>query len=230
MGSFVSGLAAALPDTVIFGGMLREFSLGKSREFCSDLDLVTCQSAEKIESVLSAFNWQKNRFGGYRVCVHGWQYDLWSLKDTWAARAGHVECSSFDDLLDTTFFDIDSAAFHISSRKLIVSSRHLRAVSSRVLGINLVENPSPRAMAKRAVRMALENDFSLTRELAEYVIEHHEGGYSATLEAAYVRSLESIVSATSAQTIHPVLQPDFFADQLDVRRKCFQIRRSSDSL
>lgn len=208
--NFVSQFAGALPETVIFGGMLREFSLGKSRRFCSDLDLVTTHSRCQIERFLSDLDWTRNKFGGYRVFAHGWLYDVWSLEDTWAAQVGLVSCSTFEDLLETTFFDIDSAAFHISKRQLIASDRHVRAIRSKVLGINLAENPSPASMASRAVRMAMENELSMSRELAEYVAKNYVEDYQSPLEQAYLKSLRRLLTFCGSCTIRPIVQPDLF--------------------
>lgn len=210
MSEFVCKLSGALPDTVVFGGMLRELSLGKAKEFRSDLDLVTRHSRAQIEDFLGDLDWVQNKFGGYRVFAQGWMYDVWSLEDTWAARAGYIRCVSFVDLLETTFFDIDSAAFHVSDRRLIVSRRHLQAVDSKVLGINLVENPSPPAMARRAIKMAMDNELSLSRELATYVLEHYAPDQPDSLESAYAVSLKRILSSTRCRFVHPIVQPDFF--------------------
>lgn len=210
MTEFVYKLAGALPDTVVFGGVLRELSLGKTREFCSDLDMVTRHSRGQIEDFLGDLDWTRNKFGGYRVFAQGWMYDVWSLEDTWAAQAGYIRCADFDDLLRTTFFDIDSAAFHVSTRRLIVSNRHLQAVESKVLGINLPENPSPSAMARRAIRMAMDNELSLSRELAGYVIEHFTSDQPDSLESAYACSLKRLLESSRCQFVRPIVQPDFF--------------------
>lgn len=210
MTDFVCKLSGALPDTVIFGGMLRELSLGKAREFRSDVDLVTRHSRGQIEDFLGDLDWSRNKFGGYRVFTKGWMYDVWSLEDTWAARAGYIRCVNFDDLLRTTFFDMDAAAFHVSARRLIVSSRHLRAMESKTLGINLLQNPAPSAMAKRAIRMAMENDLFLSRELAKYVLEHYMPEQPDSLESAYAHSLKSLLGSSGGEFFRPIMQPDFF--------------------
>ncbi|MDH1662686.1 hypothetical protein N5E02_14925 [Stenotrophomonas sp. GD03777] len=210
MAGFMAEVSVILPDTVIFGGVVREFSLGHAKDFCSDLDLVTRHSRGNIERFLQGRDWVRNKFGGYRVLQDKWMYDLWSLEDTWAARAGYIACSDFDDLLRTTFFDIDSAAFHISSRRLIMSAAHVEAVRSKRLGINLAENPSPSAMARRAVRMAMRNELSLSRELADYVVSNYCSAQPNSLESGYVHSLKRLLDAGECELVHPEIQPDFF--------------------
>lgn len=208
--SFMAEISLGLPDTVIFGGMVREFSLGHAREFCSDLDLVTLHSRKSIEQFLGGRDWVRNKFGGYRILQDKWMYDIWSLEDTWAAQAGYIECVNFDDLLRTTFFDIDSAAFHISSRRLIMSAAHVEAVRSKRLGINLAENPSPSAMARRAVRMAMRNELSLSRELAHYVVYNYRSSQPSSLESGYVYALKRLLDSGECQLVRPEIQPDFF--------------------
>ncbi|RBK83637.1 hypothetical protein [Xanthomonas oryzae] len=210
---FISTLSAHLPETVVFGGMIREFALGKSRSFRSDVDVVTAHEDEEIITLISEFSPQKNKFGGYRFSVDGWLFDIWSLESTWAIKKGLVPSTGFDALLSTTFFDLDSAVFHLSERVLYCSSMHQEALEKRTLGINLRENPNPESMACRAVNLALENDFALTRELAEFVVDNYRSHGEQGIVRSYLLALEEMLRGDAGiKSLKPRLQSRLWSD------------------
>ena len=137
----------ALPETVIFGGMIREFALGNARSFRSDIDLVSLSSREDIERAVKKFSPVHNKFGGLRFVINKQRFDVWSLRDTWAIRTGLVTGDDFSCLLGTTFFNIDSAFYYVSKRRLTCLNGYDRCISERILDINLAENPNPASMA-----------------------------------------------------------------------------------
>lgn len=160
-----------LPETVIFGGMIRDFALGSARGFASDIDLVSLASDAEIENVVRAFSPQRNKFGGFRFRAEKWRFDIWSLPKTWAFKEGLVPGESFDDLLATTFFNVDAAIFHLSSRTVRTSGTFSSGISCRILDVNLQQNPYPSGMARRALRMAMAHDFAMSARLVSYVVE-----------------------------------------------------------
>lgn len=173
LGSIVS----ALPETVIFGGMIRDFALGDARHFFSDIDLVTLGSKGDIEKAIAKYNPKQNKFGGFRFVANKQVYDLWAFEDTWAFRQGYVEGHKLEDLLKTTFFNVDASAYSLTSDCIYISEECLKAIEDRVLDINLTANPAPQRMVKRAIRYGLEKDFAIGPRLAEYMVKrinlHH---------------------------------------------------------
>lgn len=202
-------LAEHIPETVIFGGMPREFSLGNARGFSSDIDLVSLHDDLELEGLISKFLPVKNKFGGYRFSAGGWYFDLWSLKNTWAVKQGLVEASGFSDLLKTTFFDIDAVAFHISDKSLLCAELHRNAAERRVLGMNLKKNPQPAAMARRAINMALMNGLALSRELATFVSENIRESRDDVVVQAVVSSIRRELKSRS-DFIRPSVQSDMW--------------------
>lgn len=161
-----------LPDSVIFGGMLRDLALAGSAGFSSDIDIVTTAPVGELELSISRFSPQKNRFGGYRFVAEGCSFDIWRLEDTWAVRKGMVVTSDFEGLLRTTFFNLDAIAYHLTKKKILVQPEYFTMLESKVLDINLEANPNPAGMAARALRVVQFKDVSLSQRLCEYILQH----------------------------------------------------------
>jgi hypothetical protein len=168
----IDTIKAQLPDTVIFGGMIRDFALAGPRSFNSDVDLVSNALDSEVYGAIREFSPKKNKFGGYRFRGGKWQFDIWALTNTWAFQQELVEGGSLTDLLKTTFFNVDSAIFHLTKRSVCVSDRFSHGVQSRLLEINLEENPSPQSMAHRAINMAIDYDLAIGPRLSNYIIRH----------------------------------------------------------
>lgn len=139
----------------IFGGVIREMALGRPETFHSDIDIVVHAEPEHLAKVLGVFKVSRNRFGGFRFTTGRRMYDVWSLSATWAFKEGHVKRpkADFQILLQTTFFNIDAAYLSLPDGELHCSEEFLEGIRHRVLDINLLPNPNPGAMARRAHRL-----------------------------------------------------------------------------
>lgn len=168
----LDSLASELPETVIFGGMLRDFALGNARYFSSDIDLVSLASQDDISRAVARFSPKRNKFGGFRFSVGKRLFDIWAFEDTWAFREGLVEGRELSDLLKTTFFNVDASAYSLKTGKLYCSKEWEEGIRSRLLEINLADNPSPDRMVLRSIRMACEKKFSVGVGLGKHLVEH----------------------------------------------------------
>lgn len=206
LNSFLTKLGEKLPETVIFGGMLREFSLGNARAFASDMDLVSAVPRLEIYEAIKDFSPTKNKFDGFRFVVGKRRFDIWALEDTWAFREGLVKGRRFTDLFQTTFFNLDEAVFHLSDERVDCSSEYLHAINSKTLEINLEKNPSPIGMSRRAINMAIENDLSVGPKLAQFILAHIPQGCLDIESTSFVRQLERHVHR-SAEKVFQFVQP-----------------------
>lgn len=189
---FVDDAVEYLPDTVIFGGMIRDFALGGVREFASDIDLVSMASREEIRIFISKYNPQANKFGGFRFVVGGQMFDIWSFNDTWAFKQGLVKASGFHDLCKTTFFNVDAACKPLNSTSLISDEDYLESLECRLLDINLEQNPAPNSIAARAIRMAITKNLRMSSRLQEYVLKYAEASlWIEGLTKTYLSLVES---------------------------------------
>lgn len=165
----IAEVISELPDTVIFGGMIREFALGNARGFVSDIDLVSTATQAKISLAVTKYQAIRNRFGGFRFVIEKQRFDVWSLSDTWAFKNGFAFGNTFADLLTTSFFNVDGACYHVDRKKLLCLPGYDRWIQERVLDINLLQNPQPHSMARRALLLIQTRQLGVTRQLAEYI-------------------------------------------------------------
>ncbi len=168
----IADVISALPDSVIFGGMIREFALGNARGFVSDIDLVSTASQSQISLAVSQYHAVRNKFGGFRFVIEKQRFDVWSLSDTWAFRNGFATGETFADLLTTSFFNVDAACYHVRGRELHCLPDYDRWIQERILDINLLQNPQPPRMARRALVLIQTRQLGVTRRLAEYIAIH----------------------------------------------------------
>ena len=89
-------------DAVVFGGVLRDLALYGPSERPRDVDIVVNCLSSELSTWLSSFPVQQTRFGGFRVRVHKWNFDIWSLRETWAFATANIE-PTFENLPKTTF-------------------------------------------------------------------------------------------------------------------------------
>lgn len=165
-------LSQSLPETVVFGGMIRDFSLGLARDFNSDIDLVSMADGASILSVIRQYNPETNKFGGFRFAVGHQLFDIWSFQDTWAFREGLVEAESIESLCATTFFNMDAAYQPLKSKKIISSVNYLDSMINRTLDINLESNPAPEKVAARAIHMAIKKDVKISPRLQLFILQN----------------------------------------------------------
>ena len=170
----IAEVISALPDTVIFGGMIREFALGNAREFVSDIDLVSTASQTEISLAVAKYQAVRNKFGGFRFVIEKQRFDVWSLSDTWAFQRGFAFGETFAGLLTTSFFNVDAACYHVDKRELLCLPGYDGWMQKRILDINLLQNPQPPSMARRALVLMQTRQLGVTRRLAEYIAIHIE--------------------------------------------------------
>lgn len=176
----IQHLKSSLADLAIFGGMIRDLTLGRPEFFNSDIDLVSSASAEEIYCAIRNYSPVRNRFGGYRFFFLGRPYDIWSLEDTWAVREGYVNAKCIEDLCRTTFFTTDAAIFNINSECFYLPKFCRQSIRRKILDINLIHNPYPAKMAMKAIDLSVKRGFKLSPGLCEYVLRNDAllGGFA----------------------------------------------------
>jgi hypothetical protein len=163
-------LATSFGPIAIFGGLIRDLALGRSRDFSSDVDLVAKDMpGDVLARHLAPYAAARNSFGGFRVQLGRWIFDLWTFETTWAFANGFVQGRELADLLRTTFFNWDAALFELTKEELIVRPSYFAELDARLLAINLRETPNELGAAVRALRLIAEGGVSVAPDLAEFL-------------------------------------------------------------
>ncbi|WP_155833708.1 hypothetical protein [Halomonas sp. BC04] len=202
----LENLWSHLPNSVIFGGMIRDFSLDLAREFHSDIDIVTLGSSKKLESVLRPYSPTKNKFGGYRFQSHGYVYDVWSLNDTWAVKNKLIVANDFQDLCKTTFFNLDAIALDYKEKVIYTAPCFEEGLYKKNLEINFPEHPHPSKMAKRAIYVAAKKQLSIGPDLAKYILQNIKLGANDSFYLRIKESLEKHVKHNPTKEFTPLEQ------------------------
>lgn len=203
--STLDNLASRLPETSIFGGMLRDFALGYARKFYSDIDLVSFSSRSDILRAINEYSPIENKFGGFRFVAAKRSFDIWAFDDTWAFRQGIVCGSELRDLFKTTFFNLDAAIFHLSRREFLCSEDCEAGIKNRFLELNMKENPSPYRMTRRAISMSIEKDLAIGPKLASFMLANVKRSELDRISNLFMDGLEGHVKSDSEK--HYVFNP-----------------------
>lgn len=185
-----------LGEVAILGGLLRDLCLETNRSFYSDIDIVIdTDDYSGLESLMEEYNARKNSFGGYRLQYNRWKIDLWVLSKTWAFAEGLVPCRSFASLLDTTFFDWDAVVLNLSQSKFYTRDKYLSTLTTRVVDLNLRDNPNELGSVVRALRLLEKRDAKLTYKLSNFVFQGIEKlGVNTILNDEWDSYRQSILS------------------------------------
>ena len=216
-----------LEEAIIFGGMIREFGLGNTRFFKSDIDIVSLSSRLEIYAAIKDYSPKLNKFGGFRFSVGTQLFDIWSFNDTWAFRAGLVKAASINDIVKTTFFNLDAAAFSLQSKELLHSDDYAEALRARLLDLNLQENPSPASMARRAMRMVVENELSVSRRLAEYIVSNSKLRNVDYASSLFLTDLRKFIDSPSEEKFNFSPQKSLFLESENVSSQSDSILNES---
>ncbi len=204
--SFLNFLTDALPDgdVYFFGGVLRDLALLGRRGFNSDIDLVVEGSWEPCLNYLESLGAQRNKFGGYRLQIAGWQIDIWKADETWAVRQGLVLYRGIGSLTETTVLNWDAILMSWRTRQFICRPSYLEDIQSRLLSIVLHQNPDPLGMVVRVFRHLCTKDArSITASTADYLASAVS---TWNYEAVRAREIQSYGSAVIELPIYRLFE------------------------
>jgi hypothetical protein len=141
-----------------------------------DLDLVFDDNHfESFESAYERFILRKNSFGGLKLKIENIIIDAWPLSATWAFRKGYVKNPSFENLSATTFLNIDGIIIEFAPKTLkhrkVYECGFFDCWNSKVLDINLEQNPFPSICVARTLTISRHFGFVLSTRLSMYLYD-----------------------------------------------------------
>jgi hypothetical protein len=181
----------------IVGGTLRELLVGANAHGDiqpRDVDIIVQgATSSRLSQCLekSLVLERLTRFGGFhlsRSLPSGARvlFDIWRLEDTWGFHSQQIE-PRIEQFPGTTFLNIDSCAMELLDtglrKRRLFEKGFFAAIAGRRLDINYTPNPYPHVCAARSLLIAAQLDFTLSRQLAKFVLEHASSGVQAFIEA-----------------------------------------------
>ncbi len=208
--NFLSTVSAE-GELFLFGGAIRDVALHGISSFSSDLDFVFDGGNTRLKLLLSDYDIEENKYGGFRINISGYDIDIWALEKTWAFQKQLVKYDSVESLLKTTITNWDSCLFSWNKKSLILSENYLNDLRAGFLDVVLKENPNELGMLVRVLRcFALKEANKFSNKLIDLVFYNLQE-YSVSEILDYERmSYEKIyISRNIISYLKEVLHPYF---------------------
>lgn len=203
---------------ILFGGFLRDLMVFGLKKWPRDIDIVfLSQTTEQLERDFLEANPRKNRFGGIHCELKKWQCDMWPLETTWGFHQKKRIEPTPANLTKTTFLNVEAVAAEFGPGGTVTAIHHngfFEAMRSKVLDINLEDNPFPPLAAVRALLTARKLNFAVAPRLSEYVLRTAEkDGLSSFIEFQISHYGEVRLSEPQLSTMLRELESAFLSNQ-----------------
>jgi hypothetical protein len=174
----------------LVGGTLRDLLVepeGHRRVHPRDIDIIVDGvTREELQEVLQEplVLERFTRFGGLhlsRPLSSGSRvlFDIWTLSDTWGFHSQKI-APRIENFPGTTFLNIDSCATQLmqphGKQRTFFEKGFFEGIGNRMLDVNYAPNPYPYVCVARALVLAAQLDFTISRPLAEFILQHMAGG------------------------------------------------------
>lgn len=182
----------------LVGGTLRDLLVhpeGVRRFEPRDVDIVVSGvTGDELQALLREHLTLERltRFGGLhlsKTLLSGTRvsFDVWTLADTWGFHSQQI-VPQIENFPGTTFLNIDSCAVELQEpqgrERAIYEKDFFAGMANRTLDVNYAPNPYPYLCAARALLLAARLDFTMTRLLVEFILDHSAaGGVEPLIEA-----------------------------------------------
>lgn len=152
-------------DAVIFGGSIRDWCLDIEPH---DIDIAV--DANDL-SFVKKYSFYKNSFGGYKVNIDNIEFDIWSVKDTWAYQQDKSFSPNLQSLPQTVFMNFDAVVYNIKTKE-IHDYGFKQCLESKVLDIIYEPNSYPKYCSYKSLYMVLKYNLTLSSRLKEYILSN----------------------------------------------------------
>jgi len=170
-------------EIILFGGTVRDIYIDKIPR---DFDIVVNTTDQNLEKIINGYRNEKNRFGGYKINIDGFDIDIWNLANTWAFKNRFFK-SSFRNLVKTVFFNADSIAINISNNQ-IYENGFIEAFNKKELKILFEQNPYPELCVLRALVFIEKYSFNLSEDLIKYIKKWVTNETDPIIKLEYVKN------------------------------------------
>lgn len=161
-------------ETLLIGGVLREYKENKLEELPRDFDIVVNSTQDKLIKSISPYNPHRNRFGGYKISYNNLIIDVWCLQDTWAYKKKLVKCRLNEyslRLQDTVFLNIDSIVYNLT-QDIWYDERYQEAMRTKVLDVVLKENPQIPLNIVRSIIYSKKYSMQISVNLRDIILKY----------------------------------------------------------
>lgn len=156
-------------DLILFGGAVRSYIDNKFRDLPRDFDIVINKNDNhtNLDIILDEFEYEKNRFGGYKIKLDSLEFDIWEIEKTWAFKENKINarrCVYEESLPKTVFLNIDSIIYNLNTNNYY-SEVYENAMNNKILDVVLEENPYVELNLLRAILFKRKYNMSFSNRL-----------------------------------------------------------------
>lgn len=157
-------------QVIIIGGAIRDIIL--KDKIPRDIDIIV-DTPENLDKLLCFFDSvSKNRFSGYKIKINDIDIDIWSLDSHWAFK-NRILSKSIDNIMFTTFLNIDSLVYDYSNKKsyfeLFNESIRKRSLDITLNDEYIYENPTIEINVLRMLILEDEWEIDASTKVRDYI-------------------------------------------------------------
>lgn len=162
----------------IVGGSIRDAYYNEINDYSvRDIDLIIHEQNNELDSILKDYNYEKNRFGGYKISLEKIEVDIWTYNDNWAIKNKLVnETSIIRNIAKGALLNIDSLVYDYYNKKIndelfykVLESKEIDFVTDNQDYINL--NPNKELNIFRILYSKQKYELSLSQNIKKYIKE-----------------------------------------------------------
>jgi len=161
-----------LGELLFFGGAIRDYYIHqKYNNMPRDFDIAikffgnSNDANNQLEKIFQNFEYRKNRFGGYKVCIKSLEFDIWDLNNTWAFRENKLEANE-ENLVRSVYLSADSIAYNFNNN-ILYHEEFEKTMNNKVIDIILEDNPQVNLNLLRALVFKKKYNWDFSIELVE---------------------------------------------------------------
>lgn len=174
-------------DLILLGGAIRDIAIFNKNP--RDYDIIVDSFSESLEKALQGFTYSVNRFGGYKLQISHYEFDIWSIKNNWAFREKLLETKA-ENIIKGTFYNVDSLIIKLNDNYYDFDYFN-EAIESNKLDIVLEDdvielNPTPEINVVRALWLKKQWNLDFSDRVKDYIYKWRlrtENPYTALKDA-----------------------------------------------
>ena len=200
---------SSVGELLFFGGSIRDIYLSPyNPPIPRDFDIaIKIANEDDFNSIIEKYEYDKNRFSGYKLKISNMEFDIWDLKNTWAFKHTNL-LPSEENLAKSVYLNIDGIVYNFNTSKLYDEILKT-SIKNCELDIILEENPQIELKLLRALIFREKYKLDFSKKLMNVFRD-----YTKSVEDNLIKNLYEL------QRLH---YKDNNLSKQDIRRKLYNI-------
>ena len=200
---------SSVGELLFFGGSIRDIYLSPyNPPIPRDFDIaIKIANEDDFNSIIEKYEYDKNRFNGYKLKISNMEFDIWDLKNTWAFKHTNL-LPSEENLAKSVYLNIDGIVYNFNTSKLYDEILKT-SIKNCELDIILEENPQIELNLLRALIFREKYKLDFSKKLMNVFRDYTKSGEDNLIKNLY-----------ELQRLH---YKDNNLSKQDIRRKLYNI-------